>query len=234
LERLFMRPLILARSYLSDWRKVSRLTLAILLVAAIAVSFVYRDSIDEARLRSWLENLPWWESVGTYLLIHLIGSLLFVPRFVLGGVAGALFGAMWGTVLGLVGGTLGGLAGFWLVRYLSADSVKLPDVPMIEKWISKAEAQGWRLVLTVRLIPVLPHFMVNYVFGLSRVSTVGYVIGTVLGMLPTAIIFANLGATSRDLLEGSGSYAVLAAWGIGLIFVSWIVPKLLRRIFPDL
>jgi uncharacterized membrane protein YdjX (TVP38/TMEM64 family) len=160
--------------------------------------------------------------------------LLFVPRLVLGGVAGGLFGALWGTVLGLAGGTLGGLAGFWLVRYLSADSVKLPDVPAIEKWIAKAEAQGWRLVLTVRLIPILPHFIVNYVFGLSRVSTTAYVIGTVLGMIPTAVIFANIGASGRELLEGSGSYAVLAAWGIGLIFVSWIVPKLLKRIFPDI
>lgn len=222
------------RSYLADWRKVARLTLAVLLVIAIAVSFLYRDSIDEERLKDWLAHLPWWETVLAYLIIHVIGSLLFVPRIVLGGVAGALFGAVWGSALGLAGGTLGGLAGFWLVRYLSADSVKLPDVPAIERWIAKAEAQGWRLVLTVRLIPVLPHFLVNYVFGLSRVSTTGYLIGTVLGMLPTAVIFANLGASSRDVLEGSGNYAVFAAWGVGLIFVSWIVPKLLKRIFPDL
>ena len=222
------------RSYLTDWRKVARLTLAVVLIAAITLSFLYRDSIGLEQLKAWIEGLPWWESVPAYLLIHILGSLLFVPRLVLGGAAGALFGWFWGTILGLAGGTLGGLAGFWLVRFLSADSVKLPDVPTIERWIARAEAQGWRLVLTVRLIPVLPHFVVNYVFGLSRVSTSGYLIGTVLGMVPTAVIFANLGATSRELLEGSGSYAVLAAWGIGLLFVSWIVPKLIKRIFPEL
>lgn len=217
-----------------NWRTVTRITLAVLLVAAIVFSFFYRDQLSIEGLKAWFEGLPWWETLLAYLALHVVGSLLFVPRIFLGGLAGALYGAWWGTAVGLLGGTIGGLAGFWLIRYLSADSIKFSNIEMLERWISKAESQGWRLVLMVRLIPILPHFVANYVFGLSRVSTAAYTIGTVLGMLPTAVIFANLGATSRRLLEGSDDYFILAAWGVGLIFVSWIVPKLLKKIWPDL
>jgi hypothetical protein len=52
-------------------------------------------------------------------------------------------------------------------------------------------------------------------------------------MLPTAIIYANLGASGRGITDGTANYALLAVWGLGLIFVSWLLPKLIARFFPD-
>lgn len=207
-----------------------------LAVAALAAGFLtvvfYRNAIDADAIVAWARNHSWWETALEFLAVHIVAGLLFVPRLFLGLAAGALFGAVWGSVLALTGAALGALAGFWLVRFVNADSVRLREAPAIGPWLEKAERQGWRLVFLVRLIPILPHTLVNYVFGLSHISTASYLTGSVLGLLPTAIIYANIGASGRSVLEGSSNYALLAAWGIGLIFVSWLLPKLVRRFFP--
>ena len=60
-----------------------------------------------------------------------------------------------------------------------------------------------------------------------------YLLGSALGMVPTSVIYANLGDSSRGLVQGQSNYALVAAWGLGLIFVSWLMPKLIARFWPQ-
>lgn len=207
-----------------------------LVIAALAAGLIavviWRDEIDYEAIAAWTQNHSWWETALEFIAVHVVAGLFFVPRLFLGLAAGALFGAVWGSVLAIVGGTLGAFVGFALVRFVNADAVKLREAPRIGPWLERAEKQGWRFVLVVRLIPVLPHSLVNYVFGLSKVSTPGYLLGSMLGMVPTAVIYANLGDSGRGVIQGSSNYALLAAWGFGLIFVSWLLPKVIARLFP--
>lgn len=207
-----------------------------LVIAALASGLIavviWRDQIDYQTIKAWAQNHSWWETALEFIAVHIIAGLFFIPRLFLGLAAGALFGAVWGSVLALVGGTLGAFVGFALVRFVNSDAVKLREAPRIGPWLERAESQGWRFVMMVRLIPVLPHSLVNYVFGLSKISTPAYLLGSALGMVPTAIIYANLGETGRDAVQGNSNYALLAAWGFGLIFVSWLLPKIIARLFP--
>ena len=220
--------------FLKQWRIAARITLALFLIAGLAAVIVWRDDIDSARIIAWAESQAVWESVLLFLALHIVASLFFIPRLILGAAAGALFGVWFGTALALFGATLGGLAGFFVVKLLSSDAVRIEETPRFGKWIEKAESHGWKFVMIVRLVPVFPHSLVNYVLGLSQVSIWGYAIGSALGMVPTAFVFVNLGATGRSIFEGSQDYALLAVWGLGLLFVSWLLPKLLRRVFPGL
>lgn len=212
--------------------KLVRFAVVAALVAGFVAVLLYRDQIDADAIVAWAQNHSWWETALEFIAVHIVAGLFFVPRLFLGLAAGALFGAAWGSVLAVAGGTAGALAGFLLVRFVNADSVRLREAPAIGRWLEKAESQGWRLVFIVRLVPVLPHSLVNYVFGLSRISTVSYLAGSALGMLPTAVVYANLGASGRGIAEGTSNYALLAAWGLGLIFVSWLLPKIVQRFFP--
>lgn len=220
--------------FLVNWRMIARIALALFLVAGLAAVIVWRDGIDAARIIAWAGSQALWESALLFLFLHVVASLFFIPRLILGAAAGALFGVWSGTALALLGATLGGLVGLWVVRLLSSDAVRLEELPRFGKWIEKAESHGWKFVMIVRLVPVFPHSLVNYVLGLSQVSTWGYAVGSALGMVPTAFVFVNLGATGRSILEGSQDYALLAVWGLGLLFVSWLLPKLMKRVFPGL
>ena len=208
------------------------------LVAALVAGFLavlfFRDSIDAEAIADWAQKQSVWATALEFLIVHIVVGLFFVPRVFMGLAAGALFGPWLGSVLSLAGGVLGAFVGFFVVRFINAGTVRLREAPRIGQWLEKAEAQGWRLVFIVRLIPVLPHTLVNYVFGLSRISLGGYLAGSTLGMLPTAIVYANLGSNGRSVAEGAQNYALLAAWGLGLIFVSWLLPKVVARLFPHI
>lgn len=214
--------------------RVARMVVLGALVLGFVTVLFQRDAIDVVAITEWIERHAWWETTLAFLGLHIVASLFFIPRLFLGVAAGAIFGAWWGTLLAVGGATLGGLVGFLAVRFVSADAVRLAEAPWIGPWLEKAEAQDWRLVLVARLVPFFPHTLINYVFGVSRVSTAGYMIGSALGMLPTTVIYVNLGVNGKDLVAGSGDWALLIVWGLGLIFVSWLVPRLLRRFYPDL
>lgn len=215
--------------------RVLRAAIVAAVIAGFVAVLVYRNAIDAASVVAWAQNQSWWATALEFLVVHMAAGLVFVPRLIMGLAAGVLFGPLWGSVLSLIGGTLSSFTGFVLVRFVNADSVRLREAPAIGPWLDKAEAQGWRLVFIVRLIPVLPHSLVNYVFGLSRMSTRGYLLGSALGMVPTSVVYANLGASGRSIAE-SGSdlsnYALMAAWGFGLIFVSWLLPKAIQKFYP--
>lgn len=215
--------------------RILRAALLLALVVGLALVLVYRDAIDAQAIAEWARNRSWWETAIEFLVVHMLAGLLFVPRLIMGLAAGVLFGAAWGSVLSLIGGTLSSATGFVFARFVNADQVRLREAPAIGKWLDRAEAQGWRFVLIVRLIPVLPHTLVNYVLALSGVSTAGYLLGSALGMVPTSIVYANLGASGRGIAESGAdlsNYALMAAWGLGLIFISWLLPKLLARFAP--
>jgi uncharacterized membrane protein YdjX (TVP38/TMEM64 family) len=208
-----------------------RALIAALLVGGLVLVLWYRDSIDSQAIVTWAEQHSWWEGALVFIAVHVVAGLFFVPRLFLGLAAGALFGPVAGSLLALAGGVLGAWAGFVLVRFVNADAVRLRETPAIGPWLERAERQGWRLVFIIRLVPV-PHTLVNYVLGLSHISTAGYLLGSALGMAPTAIVYANLGASGRNFAEDTSNYLLLAAWGLGLLFVSWLLPKLIARFFP--
>ncbi len=212
---------------------VLRTLVLVALAAGMALVVIYRDQIDYQVIADWTKNHSWWETALEFIAVHILAGLLFVPRVFLALAAGALFGPIWGSVLATAGGTLGALIGFVLVRFVNSDAVKLREAPAIGPWLERAERQGWRFVLIVRLLPLLPHSLVNYVFGLSRIGVLPYVVGSALGMLPSAIIYANLGDTGRGAVQGQADYWLIAAWSLALVFISWLLPKLIARFWPS-
>lgn len=213
--------------------KVLRALIVVTLLAGLALVVIFRDRIDYRAIADWANGQPWWAMALEYCALHTFAGIFFIPRLIMGIVAGILFGAIWGSVMSLVGGVCGAFAGFVLVRFVNSDAVRLRETPAVGRWLARAESQGWRLVMIVRLIPVLPHSLVNFVFGLSHVTLGGYLFGSALGMVPTAIVYANLGASGRGIAEGTQDYALLIVWAAGLIFVSWLLPKLIARFFPE-
>jgi len=160
-------------------------------------------------------------SVAIYLALHVAASLLMVPRSLLGIVAGAVFGLGLGTGLSLVGASLGGLVGFLLARFLNAGAIKPETLPRIGPWLARAETHGLRIAIIARLLPGLPHTAVNYALGLSRMKVMDYVLGSALGMVPTAFVFANIGASGLEALGGSMSGTLITlGWAVLLIGLS--------------
>lgn len=206
-----------------------RFGLMVLIVGGIVAS-----AIIETREPTWI--LARLEDFGpllppAFIVVHVIASLTFVPRSVMAFVAGALWGFWAACFWAQVGSTAGAVAGFLLARYVNAGSLVPEEMRRLGPLLQRAEAGGWRSVMVVRLIPILPHALTNYALGLTRLSLRDYAVGSFLGLLPHSFAFVSLGLSGRRVLEG-GAWVEPMLWGFGFLALSILLPRLLRRPAP--
>lgn len=198
-----------------------------LLVVALGAAIVYRQQVHPEWLADVVDDYPAVMPLA-YVVVHVAASLLFVPRNFMAVVAGGLFGAWWGAVISLVGAMAGALAGFSIARYVNADLLRVEELPRVGPLVARAERGGWRFVMVTRLLPVLPHALVNYVYGLTRLSMRDYLLGSLVGFVPQTIAFVKIGEAGVGAMTGGFSAETLL-WAAGLLAVSFVIPKLVPR-----
>lgn len=163
-----------------------------------------------------------------YILIYALAPVLFLPGLPLTIVGGILFGPFWGVVYTITGATIGASLAFLTARYLARDWVAARLTgPRWGKLDSEVARHGWKVVAFTRLIPAFPFNLLNYAFGLTKVSFVHYVAASFLCMLPACIAFIVFSSSLLGLLKGKVSSTALL--GIGLIALVSLLPAFYRR-----
>ena len=174
----------------------------------VAATWHWRGVFDPLAMTALLAGNP-LAPLG-FIALHVAASLFFVPRTVLAIAAGLVFGGWWGPVWAALGSLAGAVAGYLVARYLYSGFVERADPTRLRALLARADNGGWRMVAVVRLLPLIPHSLTNYAFGLTRVSLAPYAIGSLLGQLPLTIAYADLGAAGgQAMLGGAGWHAGL-------------------------
>lgn len=204
-----------------------RVALGLVIAAPAFWLFLNRESPDPALIQSVASHVGPWAPVA-YIVIFVAATLLFVPGAVFGLAGGALFGPFLGAALNLAGATLGATAAFLVGRYLAGDRIRRLAGPRLDGLISGVEAEGWRFVAFVRLVPVFPFNLSNYAFGLTRIPLKHYVVPSLICMVPGTIAFTWLGYAGREALAGDETAIRYALLGLGLLAAIAFLPKLLR------
>lgn len=206
-----------------------RLALALLLIAAVTFVALYRDRIDLALLDSWLQSLGIWAPVG-FVIFYAIATVAFVPGSFVTLAGGALFGPLWGSVLNLAGATLGATLAFAIARFVAADWVERKASGLLKRLIDGVDAEGWRFVAFLRLVPLFPFNLSNYALGLTRIRLLHYVIATAVFMAPGAVAYTWLGHAGRGALAGDTDAVRYGLIALGLIAAIALLPRLIRRL----
>ena len=115
---------------------------------------------------------------------------------------GAIFGPVWGVFYSLAGATIGATIAFMISRYLAADWVEQKANARVRRLKRGVEAEGWRFIAFVRLVPLLPFNVLNYALGLTRTRISHYIFATFFAMAPGAIAYTYVGFAGRELLVG--------------------------------
>jgi uncharacterized membrane protein YdjX (TVP38/TMEM64 family) len=204
-----------------------RLALVLGLAGGLAYVALNRGSVNPQTIQQQLDQLGWALPLA-FIGYHVVATLFFVPRFVMGAVAGALFGFWWGALWSLAGAMAGATAGFLLARYVNAGLWVPEDTPRIGRWLERAEAGGWKAVAILRLVPV-PHPITNYALGLTRLSLGAYLGGSLLGLLPSTFAYVDIGLGGRNAAFGLGNWFTPILWGVGLLALSALLSRLFRR-----
>jgi uncharacterized membrane protein YdjX (TVP38/TMEM64 family) len=208
--------------------RARRRLLAVVLVALIvALGFALRGEVDALALRAWIQALGGWAPVG-FLAVYLLAPALFVPGSVLTLAGGALFGPWWGALYSLVGATGGASLAFLIARYVAGDWVAARAGGRLARLVRGVEAEGWRFVVFVRLVPLFPFNLLNYLLGLTRIPLLAYALASFLAMAPGALAYSYLGFAGREALFGEATLSH-GLWALGLLAVVAFIPRLVRR-----
>lgn len=206
-----------------------RLSLLVLVTAAMGWAVLNRATFDATAINSWLEGFGLWAPV-VFVGLWVIWALLFLPGVVLGVAGGAIFGPIWGPVLTLLGATLGATLAFLVARYVASDWVTKKAGVRLKKLLDGVEAEGWRFVAFTRLVPVFPFNLLNYALGLTRIRLAPYVLSTLVCMAPGTVSYAYLGYAGREAIAGGEDLIQKSLMALGLLVAVAFLPRLVRRL----
>src|SRR5262252_8085564 len=201
-----------------------------LLIAAVAVWLALnRDHLDPALIESAIHDLGLLAPLG-HVVLFALGTILFVPGAIFGLLGGTLFAPLWGAVLNLTGATLGATAALIVAGYAAADWVRRKVGGRLDRLIAEAEAEGWRFVAFVRLVPLFPINLTNYALGLTRISLKHYVLASLVCMTPGAVAYAWLGHAGREAAAGNTAAIRYGLIALALLAAITFLPRLVRRL----
>ncbi|QBG48725.1 TVP38/TMEM64 family protein [Verrucomicrobia bacterium S94] len=195
------------------------------IMAIIAILFL---GAKYSGLQQWLADALAWTGelgpvgMGIFLLLYITACVFFIPGSLLTLGAGAIYGLAVGSVLVSVSSTLGATAAFLIGRYFARDWIvrKIEGNRRFTAIDDAVAEEGWRIVGLTRLSPVFSFNLLNYAYGLTRVSLREYVLASWIGMMPGTVMYVYIGSLAGDL-AGLGAETAEAPsgvqWAINLV-----------------
>jgi uncharacterized membrane protein YdjX (TVP38/TMEM64 family) len=202
---------------------------------AVVVSAWLGKSFQEFLKQHWQEVTRWkddnpWLFGGVFFFVYVGAVGLSLPIAVpLSLAAGVLFGPWYGTLFVSFASTTGACLAFIASRYLFRDLVLRRFGERLQALNRGVETDGAYYLLSLRLQPVVPFWLINLGMGLTPMRLFTFWIISQIGMLPGTFIYVNVGASAGEIAEAGNvwplllSLALLALVPLALRFlIRWI------------
>jgi uncharacterized membrane protein YdjX (TVP38/TMEM64 family) len=204
------------------------LLLAVLLVA-VAIGWLALPA------RQWIEAFDAWiaalgmRGVLLFALVYGVAVVLLAPAELLSIAAGFMFGA-WGFPLVVFAATIGAALAFLVSRYAVRTKLRrfLREKPRYVAIDRAVAEEGWRIVVLLRLNPLVPFNLQNYFFGATDVGFVPYAVATFFGIMPGTAFYVYLGTLGREAGSGAGATRWIFL-GLGLVLTALALFLIVRR-----
>lgn len=179
-----------------------------------------------------------WEGLGfaglcALAFVFALGTLSVMPRFTFYSIGGAVFGLA-AVPAAIIGSLVGAALAFLLARTWLRGTFQrqVEKRPSWRRLLAAVDAEGWHLVVLTRFASPLPGGMINYVFGLTGIAFIPYIVATAGGLLPPVAAFAGLGMLGRVALSGAepspGEAAISAASLLVIAITAMLIVRRMR------
>ena len=134
-------------------------------------------------------------SLLAFMAVYAVATALSVP----GGVfltlaSGFLFGTWLGGGATVVAATVGAVALFLAARTAFGDVLRRRAGPAVAKIEAGVRENAFSYLLTLRLLPIIPFWLINLAAGFVAIPLRTYALATLLGIAPASFIYAGIGA----------------------------------------
>jgi uncharacterized membrane protein YdjX (TVP38/TMEM64 family) len=171
---------------------------------------------------------------------YVAATVLVLPGSILTLGAGFAYGPVYGTLLVMLASNVGAVGAFLLGRTVLRERVarRISGDARFSAVDAAVGAQGFRVVLLLRLSPLFPFNLLNYALGLTRVRLRDYVLASVVGMFPGTLLYVYLGSLVTSVTQltsghrpDSGPWGRVLFWGglVATVAVTVLITRIARR-----
>jgi uncharacterized membrane protein YdjX (TVP38/TMEM64 family) len=220
--------------------KSGRAVLWLLGVAVVVAAFILLP-VNEWLL-ALIERIRSMGPVGAavFVVAYVAATVLLLPGSILTLGAGFAYGPVYGTLLVMLASNLGANAAFLLGRTVLRERVsrRIAGDARFSAVDAAVGAQGFRVVLLLRLSPLFPFNVLNFALGLTRVRQRDYALASLLGMFPGTLLYVYLGSLVTNVSQltsgqrpDSGTWGRVLFWGglVATVAVTVLITRIARR-----
>lgn len=219
----------------SLWSRFGTWIALVVVLAALGAAwslFPLREWVNA--FNAWVEQRGAW-GVILFIVAYALATVLFFPGSLLTIGAGLAFGLWRGVAVVSAGSTLGAGLAFLIARYVARPRVEAAargneTFAAIDGAIAK---DGCKIIALLRLSPLLPFNLSNYLYGVTRIGFWPYLAASWVGMLPGTVLYVYLGAAGKQASSADGAtpwkWALFAAGLLATVIVTVWISRLARN-----
>jgi len=167
-----------------------------------------------------------------FFILYVIVTAFALPISLLKTLlAGALFGFWPGLILVSFASSIGSTFCFLFSRYALRNYTQVKFGKYLEKVNKGVDQDGWLYLLFLRLSPIFPFFIINLVFGLTKMRALEFYLVSQVGMFIGTAIFVNAGVQIGNLNSIEEILTLKVIMSLTLI---GIFPLLIKFIYKKL
>lgn len=195
-------------------RPIKTISAALFFAAILIVAVLIRGHLDLAEAmgrlvaaRDWIRLHPAPAALLFAIVYVAVTGLSLPGATILTLIGGSLFGLWTGTLLVSFASIIGATVAMVVARYFLRDFVERRFPAAVAKVNHGVASDGARYLFALRLIPVIPFFLVNLAMGLTRMPVLTFAWVSQLGMFPGTVVYVNAGQqlasieTAADILN---------------------------------
>jgi len=208
-------------------------------VAFFAMGWQHRFTLEALKasqqaLDGYRQAHPWRLAGGFFALYVMVTALSLPAATLLTLAGGAVFGLLEGTLLVSFASSVGATLAFLASRFVLRDAVQQRFGKRLKVINEGMQREGAFYLFTLRLVPVIPFFVVNLLMGLTTLPVRTFYAISQLGMLAATVVFVNAATQLASLHSLSGilspriigSFALL---GVFPLIARWVVARVKAR-----
>jgi len=220
---------------------IIKIIIVVLVLAAVFLVAYFTGVIEYLNINNVVEVRDTIQEFGVpgyliFIVVYVVAAVFMLPAFIFTVAAGAAFGPVMGGILALVAATVGAMIAFIVARYVARDSIvnRFGSSPLFKKIDDGLRDNGVSFLILTRLVPIFPYNVQNYIYGLTPINLMTFVIVSFITMAPGAFIYAYMAGeivdqvTAGEGVQYGSLFIQFIIAGVVLFLVS-LIPKYIAK-----
>lgn len=212
--------------------RIGIVLLLVVCITATSLAVYLLGGTDPGQFQAGLVAVGDWAPV-IYMMLYIVATVLVLPSTVLNLTGVAIFGPWLGTAWTSISAIIAAVVAFAFTRTVGRKAVAKRLAGRWQAMDAEVRRGGLLYIFAIRLMPIMPYGLVNLAAGLTSISFQDYILGTVLGTVPSVLPFVLLGSSGLQAVYSGNMLPLVGTLALTGALVAGSTWYRHRRAFPS-